>query len=220
MAVQHLGYIFRFRNELGNVLDDDLALVVWVKYLCLHHAGAYRCHLRTVFGVDDGCHDITAKGRADLVEKAVVVLAQFLVVVGTYLQSGAVGGKTAVQSTAHAWAKVAAYHVGTHQANLRLLLAEQVNEHCRMRLAGVGAQSLCIKDVQTVHAVRQDLLLHLACYAASGNHSLQLYTQGVCQFTALGKQFLAHFGNTCAFYLAIYEYVVHILCPSFSYPMV
>ena len=219
MTVEHSGYILGLGHEFGHILDDHFALVVGVEHLCLHHATAHGGHLRTVFGVDDGCYDVSAKGRTNLVEQVVIVLAQLLVVVGTNLQCGAVGGQTAVQSRAHTWAKVASHHIGTHQAYLWLLLLEQVYQHGSVGLGGIGCQSRCIKDVQAIHSVGEDLLFHLSCDAASCGYGLQLHAQRVGQFAALGKQFLAHLSHLCAFYLAIYEYVVHVSYPPF-YPMV
>ena len=40
---------------------------------------------------------------------------------------------------------------------------------------------------------------------------MELHALLVSELTTLGEQFLRYFGNGCAFYLAIYKYVVHCL---------
>ena len=63
----------------------------------LHHAGAHCSHLRTVFGVHDGSHNVATKSRTNLIEQIVVVLFGFHIIVATDFQFGAVGGETAKQ---------------------------------------------------------------------------------------------------------------------------
>ncbi len=46
---------------------DNFALILIVKNLFLHYAFANGCHLRAMFGVDDGCHDITTECGTDQV---------------------------------------------------------------------------------------------------------------------------------------------------------
>ncbi|CUQ63000.1 Uncharacterised protein [Segatella copri] len=38
---------------------------------------------------------------------------------------------------------------------------------------------------------------------------MELHALLVSELTTLGEQFLRYLGNGCAFYLAIYKYVVH-----------
>ena len=138
MTVEHLGDVLRLRHELSHVLDDDLALVVGVENLSFHHAAADSCHLRTVLGVHNGGYDITTKSGTNLIEQVIVVFAGLLVVVRPNLQRCAVGSKTAVQCRRDTRAEITAYHIGTHQTNLRLLLLEKIYQYGRVRLAGIG----------------------------------------------------------------------------------
>ena len=67
---------------------DHLALVVSFVDLLLHHAWAYRRHLWTMLGVDNGCHDITTESWADLVKEVLKLLV--LVGIVADLQRGTV----------------------------------------------------------------------------------------------------------------------------------
>ena len=79
MAVDNLHYIVRSRHIFGNVVVDDFALIVGVENFLLHHAFANSSHLRAVFGVDDGCHDVTAECGTNLVQQVFVYFAFFLI---------------------------------------------------------------------------------------------------------------------------------------------
>ena len=65
--------------------------------------------------------------------------------------------QAAVQGTAYTWAQIAADDIGSHKAYLWFLLLEQINQYCGMRLAGIGTESFCIKDMQFVHAIGYNL---------------------------------------------------------------
>ena len=158
VAVDDLHYIVRLVYILGHVVVDNLALVVLVQDFFLHHAFADGGHLRTVFGVDDGGYDVAAESRADLVEQVLIRLALFLVLVVADFQGGAVGGQSAGQGRRYAGTQVAADDRGAHQADLRLLFLEQVDEDGRVRQGGVGKQARCVKHVQLVHTVGHHLL--------------------------------------------------------------
>ena len=67
MAIQDLGDILGLRNKLGNILKNNLTLVVRIQDLGLHYARTDGSHLWAVLGIYDSCNDIASKGRADLV---------------------------------------------------------------------------------------------------------------------------------------------------------
>ena len=209
VTVENLRNILCLRHKLCHILYDDLTLVVGVENLGLHHARTDCSHLGTVLGIDNRCNDVTTEGRTNLIEQVLVGLAQFLVLVRTDFQSRAVGSQTAVQGRRNARSEVAAHNIGTHQANLRLFLLKQVHQHCSMRLRGVGSKALSIENVQLIHAVGENLALHLSRDTAAGSHGFQLHTQRVGQLAAFSEQFLAYFGNLSAFKLTIYKYVIH-----------
>ena len=119
-------------NVLGNVGDYDLALVVLVQNLLLHHAASHSGHLGPVLGVHDGGYDVAAESRADLVEKIGVFLVSPDVLVVADFELGAVGGKAAGEARTDARAEVAAYHGGSHQADLGLFLLEEVHQDVGM----------------------------------------------------------------------------------------
>jgi len=80
-----------------------------------------------VLGVDDGCHDVAAKGRTNLVKQVFVLsLADWVGVIAN-LQGGTVGGKTAGEARRDAWSQVATNHGSTHQADLWLDFLEKVD---------------------------------------------------------------------------------------------
>ena len=70
---------------------------------------------------------------------------------------------------------------------------------------------LTVEDKQFVDAVRQNLILHLILDASSGNNGVEFYAQFIGEFATLGQQLLRYFLYQCAFYFAIYKYVVHII---------
>ena len=53
--------------------------------------------------------------------------------------------------------------------------------------------------------------LYLALDTGTSHDGMELHALLVSELTTLGEQFLRYFGNGCAFYLAIYKYVVHCL---------
>ena len=61
----------------------------------------------------------------------------------------------------------------------------------------------------TIYTIREDLVFHLTLDASTGNDGMKLHALLVGELTTLGEQFLRYLGNGCAFYLAIYKYVVH-----------
>ena len=68
MAVDDFYYIVRFGNIVGYIMFDDFTFIVSIQNFFLHHALAYGCHLRAVFGVHNRCHDVTAECGTDLVQ--------------------------------------------------------------------------------------------------------------------------------------------------------
>ena len=109
------------------------------------------------------------------------------IVEGADFQLGAVGGKAAGQGRGHARAQVTADDGRAHQADLRLLLLEQVHEDVGMRGGGIREEFLAVKDEEFVHAIREDLVFHLALDAGTGDDGVQLDAQLIGQFTALGQ---------------------------------
>ena len=97
VAFDHLDHEVRIGDVFLDVVAFDLALVALGEHLFLHHAFADGSHLRAVFRVDDRSDDVAAEGRTDLVEKILVRLADFLVLVVADLQCGAVGRQTALE---------------------------------------------------------------------------------------------------------------------------
>lgn len=73
----------------------------------------------------------------------------------------------------------------------------------------VWEKTFGVENEQLVNAVRQYLAFHFALDASAGNHGVQLDAKLVGELATLGEQFLRHFRYGSAFYLAIYEYVVH-----------
>ena len=78
-----------------------------------------------------------------------------------------------------------------------------------MGCRGVREQALAVESEQLIHAVRQDLVFHLAFDASASHDGMQFHAQLVGQFTPFGEQLLRDFGHLSAFGLDIYEYVVH-----------
>lgn len=58
---------------------------------------------------------------------------------------------------------------------------------------------------------KENLILYLTLDAGTSHDGMELHALLVSELTTLGEQFLRYFGNGCAFYLAIYKYVVHCL---------
>ena len=177
MALDNFYDVVRLGDEFGHVFVDNLATIIFGHLFGLHHTAAHGGHLRPVVGIDDGSHDVAAESGTDLVEQALVVLAGLLVVVVTDFQRRTVGRQAACKRRADARTEVAADDGGAHQADLRLLLLEEVDQDAGMGLRGVGIEALGIKDVEFVHAVGQDILLHLSGNAVSGGNSLELDAQ-------------------------------------------
>ena len=102
-----LGSLYVAVDDLHGVGGGrDIVFGIGIYYLALgfaliesllHHAGAHGSHLRTMVGVDDGCHDVSAESRTDGVEHVSVVLAALFVVVVADLQLGAVSGQSGGQ---------------------------------------------------------------------------------------------------------------------------
>ena len=209
VTVEHLGDVLCLGNELRYIFHDDLALVVLVEYLCLHHAAANSRHLRSVLGIDDGSHDVSTEGGSYLIQQVLVRLTILLVLMRTNLKAGAVRGESAMQSRRDARTEVATYDVSSHQANLRFLLLEEVDEDCRVRLARIGSEAFCIEDMEFIDAIRKYLSLHFSHDSAAGSNGFELYAKRIGQLPAFSQKLLAYFGNLCAFKLAINKYTIH-----------
>ena len=196
-------------------LRADILRDLWVDHFLaalalvdgfLHDARTDGGHLRTVVGVDNRGHDVATKGGTNLIEQIVVVLLGLGIVVGTNLQLCAVGGQSAGQRRRHAGSEVAADDRGAHQADLGVLLLEEVHEDVGVGSGCVGEQSFAIEDEELVDAIGQDLLFHLVPDARSGHHGMELHPQLIGQFATLRQQLLRHFLHERAFYLYIYKY--------------
>ena len=94
LAVDNLHDIIRFGHKLRHILDNHFAGIVCIKHFRLHHAATHGSHLRTVFGVNDCRHNITAKSRTDLVKQLVIYLARTLIFVTTNFECRTVGSKS------------------------------------------------------------------------------------------------------------------------------
>lgn len=73
----------------------------------------------------------------------------------------------------------------------------------------IREQTIAVKDKDLVHAIGEYLALNLVLDACSAYYRMQFHAQFVGQFAALGEQFLRNLLHLGAFYLYIYEYVVH-----------
>ena len=204
MAFDHLDHEVRIGDVLLDVVAFDLALVALGEHLFLHHAFADGSHLRTVFRVDDRSDDVAAEGRTDLVEKVFVRFADLLVLVVADLQCSAIGRQTALEGRGYARTEVAAYHGGTHQADLGFFLLEQVDQSRGVGQRSVRSQSLAVEHVQDVHSVLHDLFFD-AFEVFPDDDGLQFATQTVGQRTAFGEQFETYLAHRAAFYLTIYK---------------
>ena len=125
------------------------------------------------------------------------------------LETCAVCSKSAMQSRRDARAEVATYDISSHQAYLRFLLLEEVDEDCSMRFARIGSETFRIEDMKFVDTIRKYLALHFSCDSTTGSNGFELYAQSVRQLATLRKKFLAYLGNLCAFKLAINIYTIH-----------
>jgi hypothetical protein len=186
---------------------DDLALVVGVEHLFLHHAFAYCCHLGAAVGVDDSGYDIAAECGADLIEQVGVFLACLGVFVVADFKRGAVGGETAVEARAHAGAEVAAYAGGAHKAYLRLNLAEEVDEDCGVRIGGVGVETDVFHLIHYVGAVGEYLFFDAVEFVAD-NDCFEFYAETVGQHAAFSEKLKADVCHTAFVVFAVYYEVV------------
>ena len=91
MAFDNLHHIVLGRHILRYIGINHLALRLTAIQSLLHHARAHRCHLWTMVGVNNRGHDITTKGRTNLIEQVSIVLTRFLFVVVTNLELRAIG---------------------------------------------------------------------------------------------------------------------------------
>ena len=210
MMVEHLHYKRLGRHVLSHLgIDHLLAAVALVESL-LHNAAAHRCHLRTMLGVNNRCHDVSTESRTYLVEKVVVGCLVFLVLIRANLKLCAVGSKTAGERRADARTEVAANDRGSHEAYLRLLLLEQADDDVGMGCRGVGEQPLAVEDKQLVDTVGQYLVFNLALDAGADDNSVELHTELIGKLATLGKKLLRYLLYRSTFYLNIYKYVLHI----------
>ena len=161
-------------------------------------------------GVDDGGHDVAAEGGTDLVEQVLVHLAAFLVLVGANLELRAVGREAAGEARRDTRAEVAADDGGAHEANLWLLLLEEVHHDVGVGSRGVGEQLGGVEDEEFVNAVGQDLLLDFALDAGANGYGVKLHAEFIRQLTAFGQKFLRHLAHFRTFNLYIYKNVVHV----------
>ena len=128
----------------------------------------------------------------------------------TNLKLGAVGGKAAEEGRRYARTEVAAYHVGTHQADLRILLLEEVDENGGVGIGSVGEETWSVEDVYTVNAILHHLVLD-TIEARAGADTLQLYAKSIGELATLGQEFEADVLDGLAFDFAIYKYAVHTI---------
>ena len=63
--------------------------------------------------------------------------------------------------------------------------------------------------MELVHAVGENVFLHLSRNAAAGGDGFELHAQFVGQFASLGEKLERYFLNRELIYFAIYKYVVH-----------
>ncbi len=75
-----VGYIFL------HIMMDYFTFVVCCQNGFFHHSFANGCHLRTVFGVDNGSNDVATECRTNLIKQVLVDLAFFLIFVIAYFQ--------------------------------------------------------------------------------------------------------------------------------------
>ena len=209
MVVEHLYHKCFGTNILAYLRINHLFLAFAFVDGLLHHTRANGSHLRTMVGVHDGCHDVATESRTNLIEQVLVGCAALGISMVTDFQLGTVGCQTAGQGRRYTRTQVATYHSGTHQGYLWLLLLEQIHQDIGMRNRGVREQAWSIEHKQLVHAVRQNLVFHLAFYFCACHDGMQLNVQLIGELATLGQQLLRYFGYGCAFNLTIYKYIVH-----------
>ena len=96
VALEDLHHEVGIGDIVFHLVADDIALVVDVEDLLLHHSLAHGGHLWAMLGVDDGGYDVASEGGEHLQQDVVIVLARRLVGVVAYGQGGAVGGEASV----------------------------------------------------------------------------------------------------------------------------
>ncbi len=210
MVVEHLHNESLRADVLTYLGINHLLAALAIVERFLHDARADGGHLRTVVGVHDGGHNVTTEGRTNLIEQILIYLIVLLVLVRTNLQLCAVGSQTAGQRRTYTGTEITADDGGTHQADLRLLLFEEVHQDIGVGSRRIGEQSLAVEDKQLVNAVGQNLIFHLALDASTGNDGVEFHSQFIGELATLGQQLLRYFLYQGTFYFAIYKYVVHI----------
>ena len=160
MVVEHLYHVCLWRNILRYFGVNHFILGLSLIEGLLHHTRAHGSHLGTMVGVDDSGHDVAAKGRSNLIEQVLVGLLVLLVLVGTDLQFGAVGGETAGERGRHARTQVTSDNGGTHEADLWFLFLEEVYENVSMWGRGIGEETLTVEDEEFVHTIGKNLFFH------------------------------------------------------------
>ena len=96
MSVDNFDYAIGVAEVFLWVKVNDHAFIIGVAYFFFHHTFAHCRHLGTVFGVDDGGHDVAAEGRTNLVQQVGVILIGLGVVVVADFECRAVGSKSAM----------------------------------------------------------------------------------------------------------------------------
>ena len=141
MSVEHAYDILRLGDIFRHVVAHHFCGIVLVENLFLHHALAHRSHLRAVFGVDDGSDDVSAESWSYLIELLLVVfrdefsrLVLHLHVEVSDFEFGAVGGESAEQCRGDTRAEVTSDDGSAHEADLRFLLFEEVDDEGCMRV--------------------------------------------------------------------------------------
>ncbi len=216
VTVEDAHHVFGFGNIFGYIMTDYFALVVLIEYLFLHHTFAHGSHLWTMLGVDNGGNNVSTKGRTNLIELVLVMLGDgLLVLIEAYihvkladLEFGAVGGEAAEEGRRNARAEVAAYYVGTHQADLGILFLEEVDENGGVGIGSVGEETWSVEDVYAVNTILHHLVLD-TIEARAGADTLQLYAKSIGELATFGQEFEADVLDGLAFDFAIYKYAVH-----------
>ena len=133
VAFDYFNHIVCVGYVLLHVVADHFSLISRRNDFFLHHAFANGCHLWAVFGVDDGCNDVTAECRTDLVQQVLINFSFFLIFVVTDFKGCTVGSQTAGQSRRNTRAEVTADNGSAHQTDLRLFFFEEVYEDGSVR---------------------------------------------------------------------------------------
>ena len=94
MVVEHLHDVCLRAYILRYLRINHLLLAVTLVECLLHHATTNGSHLGAMVGVHDRCHDVTTKGRTNLIEQVVIVLATLVIVERTDLELCTVGSQT------------------------------------------------------------------------------------------------------------------------------